>query len=262
MVATCRYCQFRAFWNKLFRTDSFLPSAERSKGGRGHERRKLRRPRPAPTVTPTRAAGGRKRRTDGAPAIRRTRPGPIVVKKYANRRLYNTATSSYVTLDNLAAMVRGQQDFVVSDAKTGEDITRSVLTQIIFEEEARGRAPMLPISFLRQLIRLYGDTLQAYVPSYLEMTMQAFERNQETFRDQMERSFGSTPGFAQFDAMTRSNIDMFRKGDEPVRAFCSGRLRGDGGGSRQGATPLRTHRRKRLRSRLHPNRKPRPTRRK
>ncbi|MBX2855400.1 MAG: polyhydroxyalkanoate synthesis repressor PhaR [Rhodobacteraceae bacterium] len=146
---------------------------------------------------------------DAAPGARDPRDR-ITVKKYANRRLYNTSTSSYVTLENLAAMVRDGQDFIVQDAKSGEDITRSVLTQIIFDEEAKGRAPMLPTSFLRQLIRLYGDALQGYVPSYLEMTMQAFERNQETFRGQIERSFGGAPGFAQFDAMTRANIEMFR----------------------------------------------------
>lgn len=137
-------------------------------------------------------------------------PEPIIVKKYANRRLYNTATSSYVTLENLSSMVREGQDFVVLDARTGEDITRSVLTQIIFEEETKGDA-MLPTSFLRQLIRLYGDTLQSYVPGYLEMTMKAFEHNQEAFRSQLERSFGHSPGFRQFDAMTRANMDMFRK---------------------------------------------------
>ncbi len=136
---------------------------------------------------------------------------PIIVKKYANRRLYNTATSSYVTLENLAAMVRGGQDFVVHDAKTGEDITRSVLTQIIFEEEARGDSPLLPISFLRRLIRLYGDAVQGYVPGYLEMTMHAFERNQEAFRQQMARSFGTTPGYAQLEAMARANMEMFRQ---------------------------------------------------
>ena len=136
---------------------------------------------------------------------------PVTVKKYANRRLYNTATSSYVTLENLAAMARAGTDFEVVDAKTGEDITRSVLTQIIFEEEARGHEPLLPTSFLRQLIRLYGHALQGYVPSYLEATMQAFERNQEAFRSQLERSFGQTPGFAQFEAMARANIEMFRK---------------------------------------------------
>lgn len=137
---------------------------------------------------------------------------PVVVKKYANRRLYNTATSSYVTLDNLAVMVRDGQDFVVQDAKSGEDITRSVLTQIIFEEESRGREPLLPTSVLRQLIRLYGDALRSYFPGYLEVTMQAFERNQEAFRSQMERSFGKGSGFAvaQFDAMTRANMDVFR----------------------------------------------------
>lgn len=136
---------------------------------------------------------------------------PVTVKKYANRRLYNTATSSYVTLENLATMARDGVDFEVLDAKTGEDITRSVLTQIIFEEESRGREPLLPTSFLRQLIKLYGHTLQGYVPGYLEATMQAFERNQESFRAQMERSFGQTPGFMQFDAMARANIEMFRK---------------------------------------------------
>lgn len=146
---------------------------------------------------------------------------PIVVKKYANRRLYNTATSSYVTLENLAAMVREGQDFVVQDARSGEDITRSVLTQVIFEEEARGRAPMLPTSFLRQIIRLYGDTLQSYVPSYLEMAMGAFEQNQETFRQQMARSFGATPGFAQFEAMTRANADIFRKALEMFSSFAN-----------------------------------------
>lgn len=145
--------------------------------------------------------------------------GPVIVKKYANRRLYNTATSSYVTLENLAAMVREGQDFIVQDARSGEDITRSVLTQVIFEEEARGREPMLPTSFLRQLIRLYGDTLQGYVPSYLEMAMSAFEQNQEQFRQQMARSFGATPGFAQFDAMTRANVDIFRKALEMFASF-------------------------------------------
>ncbi|MCI4664927.1 MAG: polyhydroxyalkanoate synthesis repressor PhaR [Neomegalonema sp.] len=140
-----------------------------------------------------------------------SKSAPIIVKKYANRRLYNTATSSYVTLENLAAMVRSGQDFVVQDAKTGEDITRSVLTQIIFEEESRGDSPLLPISFLRRLIRLYGDAVQGYVPGYLEMTMHAFERNQEAFRQQMARSFGASPGYAQLEAMARANMEMFRQ---------------------------------------------------
>lgn len=148
---------------------------------------------------------------DGRTNSGKSNADSIVVKKYANRRLYNTATSSYVTLENLAAMVRGGQDFVVQDAKTGEDITRSVLTQIIVEEESRGDAPLLPISFLRRLIRLYGDTVQGYVPGYLEMTMHAFERNQEAFRQQMARSFGTTPSYTQLEAMARANMDMFRQ---------------------------------------------------
>ena len=158
---------------------------------------------------------------------------PVTVKKYANRRLYNTATSSYVTLENLAAMARSGTDFVVQDAKTGEDITRSVLTQIIFEEESRGREPLLPTSFLRQLIRLYGHTLQGYVPSYLEATMQAFDRNQETFRAQMERSFGQAPGFAQFEAMARANMEMFRNAMAMFASF--GDKNGEAGGASENA---------------------------
>jgi polyhydroxyalkanoate synthesis repressor PhaR len=135
---------------------------------------------------------------------------PIIIKKYANRRLYNTTLSSYITLDDLAAMVRRGQDFVVQDAKTAEDLTRSVLTQIIFEQEARG-GPLLPVGFLRQLIRMYGDALQGYVPSYLEMTMASFERNHAAIRSQMQRSFGSAPGYSQLEAMAQANMEMFRK---------------------------------------------------
>lgn len=134
--------------------------------------------------------------------------GPITIKKYANRRLYNTAKSSYVTLDHLAEMVRDGDDFVVYDAKTGEDITRSVLTQIIFEEEAKGQN-MLPINFLRQLIRLYGDTLQGYVPGYLEASMEAFSRNQERLREQVSAAFGANPALANFEAAARSNMELF-----------------------------------------------------
>ena len=133
---------------------------------------------------------------------------PITIKKYANRRLYNTAKSSYVTLDHLAQMVRDGEDFVVFDAKTGEDITRSVLAQIIFEEESKGRN-MLPVNFLRQLIRLYGDTLQGMVPGYLEASMETFARNQETLREQMRAAMGANPALANFEAMARSNMDMF-----------------------------------------------------
>jgi polyhydroxyalkanoate synthesis repressor PhaR len=118
---------------------------------------------------------------------------PITIKKYANRRLYNTGTSSYVTLDDLAEMVKKNEVFVVVDAKTGEDITRSVLTQIIVEQESRG-GNMLPISFLRQLIGFYGDSMQSLVPSYLDFSMQSLTKEQERFREQMTRTIGQTIG--------------------------------------------------------------------
>ncbi len=134
---------------------------------------------------------------------------PVTIKKYANRRLYNTAKSSYVTLDHLAVMVREGEDFIVYDAKTGEDITRAVLTQIIFEEEAKG-ASMLPANFLRQLIRLYGDTLQGVVPGYLEASMETFARNQEKMREQMRVAFGTNPALVTFETMTRANMEWFQ----------------------------------------------------
>jgi polyhydroxyalkanoate synthesis repressor PhaR len=121
---------------------------------------------------------------------------PIVVKKYANRRLYNTDTSSYVTLDDLAAMVRDGRDFVVYDAKSGEDLTRSVLTQIIVEQEGKGQN-MLPISVLRQLIGLYGDNLQSLVPRYLEAAMASFTQQQDQMRDTLTKTMG---GFMPFPA--------------------------------------------------------------
>ncbi|MDT8344897.1 MAG: polyhydroxyalkanoate synthesis repressor PhaR [Thermohalobaculum sp.] len=128
----------------------------------------------------------------------------VIIKKYANRRLYNTAKSSYVTLDDLSKMVRQGQDFAVFDAKTGEDITRSVLTQIIFEEEAKGTS-MLPTNFLRQIIRLYGDALQSVVPGYLDASMNAFAKNQE----RMRAAFTANPALQNFEAMTRSNMEFF-----------------------------------------------------
>jgi polyhydroxyalkanoate synthesis repressor PhaR len=139
------------------------------------------------------------------------RAAPITIKKYANRRLYNTAKSSYVTLDHLSAMVRDGEDFVVYDAKTGEDITRSVLTQIIFEEEAKG-ASMLPANFLRQIIRLYGDTLQGLVPGYLEASMETFARNQEKMREQVRAAWGpGNPALGAFETMARTNMEWFQK---------------------------------------------------
>jgi len=133
---------------------------------------------------------------------------PVVIKKYANRRLYNTQTSSYVTLDHLCEMVKAGTEFEVRDARTGEDITRSVLTQIIFEEEAKGQN-LLPIRFLRQLIRLYGDSLQAFVPGYLDLSMESFTKNQEAMRTRMAEAFGG--GSQALEAMTRQNLAMFER---------------------------------------------------
>lgn len=128
----------------------------------------------------------------------------VVIKKYANRRLYNTETSSYITLDHLAQMTREGRDFKVVDAKTGEDITHNILTQIIMEEENRGQT-MLPVNFLRQLIAMYGDSMQAVVPQYLEASMEAFKRNQAQFRSAMEGAFASGP----FAALAKRNMEMF-----------------------------------------------------
>lgn len=133
-----------------------------------------------------------------------------VVKKYANRRLYNTATSSYVTLDELSQMVRKGEDFVVFDAKTGEDITRSVLTQIILEEDSKGRN-LLPIGFLRHLIGFYDDSLQTFLPRYLELSMENFARNQEQIRGYMEQTFGRFFPINQFEDMARQNMALLQR---------------------------------------------------
>lgn len=149
----------------------------------------------------------------------------VTIKKYANRRLYHTGTSSYVTLEDLAQMVRAGEDFVVTDAKSGEDITRSVLTQIIFEQENKGQF-LLPIAFLRQLIQFYGDHMQALVPRYLEMSLTRFMSDQDKLREQMAKGLGGA-GFnpaaafgqkaiAAMDEQVRSNMAMF---EEAMRAF-------------------------------------------
>ena len=130
--------------------------------------------------------------------------GVVIVKKYANRRLYNTETSSYITLEHLAAMTREGRDFKVLDAKTEEDITHNVLTQIIMEEESRGET-MLPVSFLRQLIAMYGDSMQAMVPGYLEASMDSFRRNQEQFKSAVEGAFAGSP----FAELAKRNMAMF-----------------------------------------------------
>jgi polyhydroxyalkanoate synthesis repressor PhaR len=143
---------------------------------------------------------------------------PITIKKYANRRLYNTATSCYVTLDYLAQLVKTGADFAVYDAKTGEDITRSVLTHIIVEEEAKGQS-MLPVSFLRHLISFYGDSLQVVVPRYLEHTMQAFARNQEQMRDYLRTAFDGLMPFASFEEMSKQQIAIFERAMRMLTPF-------------------------------------------
>ena len=135
---------------------------------------------------------------------------PVTIKKYANRRLYNTGTSTYVTLEDLAAMVKNGEDFVVYDAKTGEDITRSVLAQIIFEQENKEGQNLLPIAFLRQLIRFYGDSMQMLVPRYLEVSIESLTREQEKFRNQMAQAFGGSP-FGALEETVRRNMEMFER---------------------------------------------------
>jgi polyhydroxyalkanoate synthesis repressor PhaR len=136
--------------------------------------------------------------------------GPVTIKKYANRRLYNTGTSTYVTLEDLAGMVKKGEDFVVYDAKTNEDITRSVLAQIIFEQENKEGQNLLPINFLRQLIRFYGDSMQTLVPRYLEVSLESLTREQEKFRQQMSQAFGNS-GFGALEEQARRNMEMFER---------------------------------------------------
>jgi len=139
---------------------------------------------------------------------------PITIKKYANRRLYNTGTSTYVTLEDLATMVKAGENFVVFDAKTSEDITRSVLAQIIFEQENKEGQNLLPINFLRQLIRFYGDSMQMMVPRYLEVSLESFTKEQEKMRQQMAQAFGVGVGASPFGSMedqVRRNMEMFEK---------------------------------------------------
>ena len=139
----------------------------------------------------------------------------VVIKKYANRRLYDTASSSYVTLEHLSEMVKQNIDFVVYDAKTNEDITRSVLTQIIFEEESQQGQSLLPIQFLRQLIGFYGNSMQAFLPSYLELSLASFAQQQERMRTQFT-SLGHAPGGSVFDEQVRQNLALF---DRAMKMF-------------------------------------------
>ncbi len=146
---------------------------------------------------------------------------PTIIKKYANRRLYHTGTSTYVTLDDLARMVKNGEDFVVTDAKTGEDITRAVLGQIIFEQEGRGGQPLLPIAFLRQLIRFYGDQMQALIPTYLETSLSAFTHNQDKLREQMTRAL-SGGALGMMEEQSRRNIEMFTEAMRMWMPFAGG----------------------------------------
>jgi polyhydroxyalkanoate synthesis repressor PhaR len=136
---------------------------------------------------------------------------PITIKKYANRRLYNTGTSTYVTLEDLAAMVKSGENFLVYDAKTGDDITRSVLAQIIFEQENKAGQNLLPATFLRQLIRFYGDSMQMLVPRFLEQSIDTLTRDQEKFRTQMTNAFGMGAAFAPLEEQVRRNMELFER---------------------------------------------------
>jgi len=144
----------------------------------------------------------------------------VVIKKYANRRLYNTASSSYVTLDDLSLMVKDGVDFIVQDAKTGENITRQVLTQIIFEEEAKGQN-LLPVDFLRQLIRFYGDSMQAFVPSYLQFSMENLTREHERLREQMMGPAGNEM-LKTMEDQARKNMSMFQDAMRMFNPFLAG----------------------------------------
>jgi polyhydroxyalkanoate synthesis repressor PhaR len=139
---------------------------------------------------------------------------PTTIKKYANRRLYNTGTSTYVTLEDLAAMVKNGEDFLVYDAKTGDDITRTVLAQIIFEQENKAGQNLLPTTFLRQLIRFYGDSMQMVVPKYLEQSIDMLTREQEKYRKQLTSTFGTNP-FAPLEEHVRRNMEMFERMFKP-----------------------------------------------
>ncbi|CDN49955.1 polyhydroxyalkanoate synthesis repressor PhaR [Neorhizobium galegae] len=152
--------------------------------------------------------------------------GEIIIKKYANRRLYNTGTSTYVTLEDLAKMVKKGEEFTVQDAKSGDDITHSVLTQIIFEQESKTGNTLLPISFLRQLISYYGDQMQMVVPTFLEHSMKAFTDQQVQMREQMTRAFGDTPlsknlqmPIQMMEEHVRRNTDMFRQAMQMFSPF-------------------------------------------
>jgi polyhydroxyalkanoate synthesis repressor PhaR len=147
---------------------------------------------------------------------------PTTIKKYANRRLYNTGTSTYVTLEDLASMVKDGEDFLVYDAKTGDDITRSVLAQIIFEQENKAGQNLLPTTFLRQLIRFYGDSMQMVVPKYLEQSIATLTQEQEKFRKQIANTLSGTP-FAPLEEQVRRNMELFQQTFSMFKPFATPR---------------------------------------
>ncbi len=148
---------------------------------------------------------------------------PVIIKKYANRRLYNTATSKYVTLEQLSEMVKAGQNFTVYDAKSGEDITRSVLTQIIFEEESKGGQTLLPVNFLRQLIGMYGNVMQPFVPNYLENVMETFQKNQEAIKEQFTGVLSKVPGMKPFEDLAKQNMALVEKAMQRFTPFAMGK---------------------------------------
>lgn len=160
------------------------------------------------------------------PAQKAGEKPPVVVKKYANRRLYNTESSSYITLDNLADMVRQGRDFVVYDAKSGEDITRGVLTQIIVEEEGKGRA-LLPTAFLRQLIGFYGDQMQSLVPRFLEQAMSALTQQQEQMRSAVQKTMGNLFPFGNIEEVSRQNMAIMERAFSLFTPFYRGAEAGE-----------------------------------
>lgn len=167
---------------------------------------------------------------------RNAKAGAITIKKYANRRLYNTATSCYVTLDYLSQLVKTGAEFIVYDAKTGEDITRSVLTHIIVEEEAKGHS-LLPVSFLRHLISFYGDSLQVLVPRYLEHVMHAFAVNQQNMREGMRDTFDGLMPFGRFEEMSKQQMALFERAIQMFNPFFGDEPQGPGKNETADAPP-------------------------
>ena len=163
---------------------------------------------------------------------------PVVIKKYANRRLYNTETSTYVTLDDLAVMVKGERDFVVFDAKSGDDLTHSVLTQIIVDQESRmGSQTLLPIPFLRQLIRFYGDSIERLVPSYLQASLDTLTKEQERFRKSFAGAFTAAGAFEAYQEQARKNLAMFEQAMKMFSPFAHIKAPGEDGKKAEGEKP-------------------------